>query len=47
MSALARLKTLRLDHNRLSSLPTGLLEGCAALQTLSLHDNACDVEVCC
>ena len=44
-SKLTRLKTLRLDHNNFSVLPPGLLEGCTALQTLSLHGNTCDVEV--
>ena len=45
MSSLSRLKTLRLDDNRLTSLPAQLLVGCMALQTLSLHGNTCDVEV--
>ena len=34
-----RLKLLQLDGNRITAVPPAVLRDCAALATLSLHDN--------
>ena len=41
---LASLGSLNLDGNRVAGLPATLLEGCARLQTLSLHSNPITAE---
>ncbi len=37
LGGLKRLKALQLDNNRVFGVPSDLLNGCIALQTLSLH----------
>lgn len=37
LGGLKRLKALQLDNNRVFAIPSDLLFGCGALQTLSLH----------
>lgn len=39
LGQLQRLKLLQLDGNQLEAVPPAVLQGCAALATLSLHDN--------
>lgn len=41
---LINLKTLALDSNRIAAVPPAVLQGCAQLQTLGLHNNPITVE---
>jgi Leucine-rich repeat (LRR) protein len=45
LAALARLRTLRLDDNRITTLPSAILKGCSELQQLSLTGNPLLMEV--
>lgn len=45
LSKLSRLKSLVLDKNRISSVPSEILMHCISLQTLSLHDNPISIDV--
>lgn len=47
LGRLQRLKILNLDKNQVTAIPSAILTGCAALQTLSLHSNPISAEVRC